>query len=897
MRKSAYLLSSLLTLTAACGDNLEPQEPSDPTPGRIEFAIAEPADEAGEITVTATRTGGSTGAVSVTVAVADGTATATIDYAASPTTLTWADGDTAAKTFTVGIVADLAIEGDETALVQLTNPTGGVTLAETQLTLTIKDDDRLGVALVLTPTEILSVGSPDFGITSSAATLTGVPSGVDLVAMDVRPADGSVWALGSNGTLFTIDPASGAVTLKATLAADAADGTSPFTALAGTEFGIDFNPVVDRLRIVSDTGQNLRVNPDTGATFTDTALSGAVTGLRANAYSNSFATACRTTLFGLDLANDRLVLQDPPNAGTTTSVGALGVDVTEIRGFDTQADATGATSAFILATVGGVVGVYDVDLATGEATSLTTGGTPDLSDAIDFALTVAVNVPQPPGELFGASAGGKLVSFTRATPGKLCSSVAITGITAGETIAGIDFRPSTGVLHALTTDGGNTGRIYTLDPQTGVATSPVSIAVAIPTGAELGIDFNPTGPVALRIVSSAGLNVRVTDLATGAATADTALNGANDSAAAAGYTDSITSAGSTVLYVLDTELDRLRIQNPPNAGTLVDVGAFGVDLDDLASLDIDGRDNVAYVTANLTGSTGTSLHILDLTTGAVAAAAGVIGGGERILGITRTPPTTTLFALQGNTLVTINPADPSSVTTIGAVTNLSANEQLLGIDFRPSTGILYGLGSLGGVYTIDPATAAGTRIVGLSADPADGTLPFTTLGSSPYGIDFNPTGPVALRIVGQNDVNLRVPNVTTGLTFTDTDLSRTVPTYAITATAYANNVAGATTTSLFGLDANANKLVAVVSPNSGIVREIGNLGLTVGTSATFEIAGPNTGFAVLQADTAKSFATIDLTTGVATAVGTVGVPANASIVGIAAPVSATAPAANSTVFA
>jgi len=684
------------------------------------------------------------------------------------------------------------------------------------------------------------------------------------------------------------------VTERATLTADAGDATSPFTALSGTAFGIDFNPVVDRLRIVSDTGQNLRINVDTGATITDTNLTGAVTQARAAAYSNSFATACRTALYGIDVATDRLILQSPPNDGATTAIGTLGVDVTAIKGFDTQAAADGSTTAYMLVDVGAIVAVYQVNLTTGAATNLTVGGVPNLVEAIDFALAVETNVPQPPGELYGVSAGKNLVSFTRATPGKLCSSVAITGIPAAEAIAGIDFRPSTGALHALTSEGA-TARLYTVDTTTGAATNPVTIAVPV-MASPTGMDFNPTGPVALRIVNAAGQNIRVTDIATGAATADGALNGANDAATAAGYTDAIQGAGNTLLYVLDTELDRLRIQSPPNAGTLVDVGAFGVDLDDLASLDIDGRDNTAYVAANLTGSTGTSLHAIDLATGVVSAASGVIGGGERITAITRTPPTTTLFALQGNNLVTIDAADPSMVTTIGAVTNL-AGEDLLGLDIRPSTGVLYGLGSLGGVFTIDPATAVGTRVIGLTADATDLTSPFTALAGTAFGLDFNPTGPVALRVVSDAEQNLRVANPTLGNTFTDTALARAPRTYAITATAYANNIPAASSTSLYALDATNNALVAIASPNQGIIREIGALGATVGTSAAFEIAGPNTGLAVLAADTTKSFVTIDLATGAATTVGAVGVPALSPIVGIATPVSATAPAVDSTVFA
>ena len=112
----------------------------------------------------------------------------------------------------------------------------------------------------------------------TAVAITGLQGGEQLLGIDVRPLgapDGVLFALGSSGRIYTIDPTSGAATQKAQLTADATDTTNPFTALDGTEFGVDFNPVVDRLRVVSNTGQNLRINVDTGATITDGALNSA----------------------------------------------------------------------------------------------------------------------------------------------------------------------------------------------------------------------------------------------------------------------------------------------------------------------------------------------------------------------------------------------------------------------------------------------------------------------------------------------------------------------------------------------------------------------------------------------------------------------------------------------
>ncbi len=146
----------------------------------------------------------------------------------------------------------------------------------------------------------------------TTAAITGLQSGESVVGIDTRPADGAVYAVGSTGRIYTLNTSTGAATLKSTLAADPADATDPFTALNGVEFGVDFNPVPDRLRVVSDTGQNLRINVDTGATTTDTALNPAGSTTVAAAYTNAFAGAGFTTLYVLDCCERSLA--DPGSA-------------------------------------------------------------------------------------------------------------------------------------------------------------------------------------------------------------------------------------------------------------------------------------------------------------------------------------------------------------------------------------------------------------------------------------------------------------------------------------------------------------------------------------------------------------------------------------------------------
>lgn len=92
-------------------------------------------------TITVTRVGGSDGAVSVSYATSDGTATQPADYLPAAGTLNWADGDTAPKTFQVTIVDDLLVEGSQTVNLTLSAPVGAALGSPATAVLTIVDND------------------------------------------------------------------------------------------------------------------------------------------------------------------------------------------------------------------------------------------------------------------------------------------------------------------------------------------------------------------------------------------------------------------------------------------------------------------------------------------------------------------------------------------------------------------------------------------------------------------------------------------------------------------------------------------------------------------------------------------------------------------------------------
>jgi len=461
------------------------------------------------------------------------------------------------------------------------------------------------------------------GTQVGAVSVSGLAEGESLLGIDRRPADGQLYALGSGGSVYQLDPATGVATRKSTLRAAAGDD-NPFTALAGTSFGFDFNPAADRLRVVSNTGQNLRINVDTGDTTTDGNITPSTSVVTASAYTNSFAGTSSTQLFNLDAAAGRLQLQDPPNNGTLNAGLPLGVTADAGNGFDIDARTNIGYAAL---RVGSETVLYTVNLAAtaDAATRVGVIGGGEALRGIALSSTAA-----PTAIALGSS--NRLVAFSPRTPNTLTSNTAVTGLGAGETLVGIDVRPRDGLLWGLT----NTGRLYTLDAATGAATFRAAL-IADPAdatdaytglvGTVTSVDFNPAAD-RLRVITSSGQNLRiVVETATtngvtvtaGHTTTDGPINrvSAPASVVAAAYTNSFAGTTATALYNIEQNADQLTLQNPPNNGTLVDVGALGVDVTGFAAFDIAGGGNGLALAALRAGAAGPfALYSVSLTTGA-----------------------------------------------------------------------------------------------------------------------------------------------------------------------------------------------------------------------------------------------------------------------------------------
>ena len=174
----------------------------------------------------------------------------------------------------------------------------------------------------------------------------------------------TAWAAKATSTKFF--PTSGVATVASTLRA-ATGSANPLTALSGANFGVDFNPVADRLRVVSNTGQNLRINVATGATTTDAVINRASgpASLLAAAYTNNFAGTSATALYDIDGLTDVLALQSPPNDGTLVNVGSIGVDITGFADLDIACGENGLVLAALRTGTSGPFALRSISLSTG----------------------------------------------------------------------------------------------------------------------------------------------------------------------------------------------------------------------------------------------------------------------------------------------------------------------------------------------------------------------------------------------------------------------------------------------------------------------------------------------------------------------------------------------------
>jgi hypothetical protein len=204
---------------------------------------------------------------------------------------------------------------------------------------------------------------------------------------------------------------------------------------------------------------------------------------------------------------------------------------------------------------------------------------------------------------------------------------------------------------------------------------------------------------------------------------------------------------------------------------------------------------------------------------------------------------------------------------------VSDGGNLIGVDFRPADGKLYGLTDRGGLYTIDVSSSRFGQTTKVSNVNPRFTGGFGAL------VDFNPVLD-ALRIVGSNDQNIAVVNGTTSL---GTTAVQTSFTYAqgdvnfgknpeIVGGAYNNNFVGATSTLFYLVDHDLDTLVTISNKNatgssntgSGLLQTIGSFvdeqgnALNMSPTTDFDIYTDSSGNNFLVGQTTRLLFSIDL---------------------------------------
>jgi hypothetical protein len=221
-----------------------------------------------------------------------------------------------------------------------------------------------GIFYTLTTTsELVAFNVNALGTPGVPVPITGLGAGEQMLDIDFRPANNMLYGVSSGSRVYSINPTTGVAT---------AAGTGPFSPalVSGASLAIDFNPTVDRLRLVGSTGQNLRLNVDTGVAVNpaDGNINGSAGAVVTDvAYTNNVPTATTTILYDIDAFSRQLFQQVPPNAGTLAMPLPIdGLNFTTTNGFDINP----AGQALVGLTIGGTVELLSITVTTGKTQKL-----------------------------------------------------------------------------------------------------------------------------------------------------------------------------------------------------------------------------------------------------------------------------------------------------------------------------------------------------------------------------------------------------------------------------------------------------------------------------------------------------------------------------------------------
>lgn len=350
--------------------------------------------------------------------------------------------------------------------------------------------------------QVVDFDSDNPDVVTSSVPLTGILPGEFILASDVRPATGQLYMIGSSHRLYTMSPGGSQASVVGGF----------LVPITGNGVGMDFNPLTDQIRVVTDLGENLRLNPNSGAVIDfDPFVPGTQADLDlppgfrvvAIAYSNNTANAGAVTLYGIDSGSNSLVRiggangVPSPNIGTVTTIGSMGINTTDLSSFDIADD--GTAYATLVLPDGAGTQLFRISLTTGRATSISAVGT---GESIT-AMAVSDSTPSVSGRIqFSQSAytvneGTGLASIAISRVGGNLGPATVTFSTVGGTATpGVDYVP---VTQTVTFGNGESRATATINILTdGVAEGSETVLLQL---------SNPVGGTPLGTPSNATLTI------------------------------------------------------------------------------------------------------------------------------------------------------------------------------------------------------------------------------------------------------------------------------------------------------------------------------------------------------------------------------------------------------
>jgi len=322
------------------------------------------------------------------------------------------------------------------------------------------------------------------GIQIASVALTGLKLNETLLGIDFRPADGLLYGISNQERLYQLNAVSGVATQVGT-------GTFPVP-LGATYIGMDFTPVADRLRAVTSSGVNVRLNPNDASEVVDTTLTfasgdanfGSIPALTSLAYTHNAKGASVTTAYGIDANLDILVRvggvggSPSANGGLVTTIGPLGVNSLNPTQFDIGPD--GVAYAVLPVNPGPLWGLYTLNLDTGHATFVNLVGMGDATRGLAVAPVGQVEFGTATDVV--AEAGGTATVTVLRKAGSYGEITVQYATSNGTATAGSDYTATSGTL---TFDVDETSKSFTIpitNDTTDEADETITVTLSNPGG-------------------------------------------------------------------------------------------------------------------------------------------------------------------------------------------------------------------------------------------------------------------------------------------------------------------------------------------------------------------------------------------------------------------------------